>query len=564
MFNTKRANLIKFFICSLFLIASAKLFYIQIIEGIFKSREKKLWNVKTLRLPAKRGNIYDRNGILLATDVESYILYVDKKIIKSKKQIAEILERKKIISEKEFLERVNKTSSRVVIIKKGLTKKEINEIQDIEGIFFTMEWERFYPYNNLLRTVLGKINYDRKGLTGIEKQFDRYLTGKDGFITYILNLRSKYRYTHYPEGKNIEPVKGKDIYLTIDFEIQDICDKVARKTLKKTRAKNVLCVVIDTETGEILGLADVPEFNETAEWKKNSFIEKAYEPGSIFKIIPATAWIVDGKDTAKIVCEKNEKKYLNKKLLKDEFDHPAYNFIQAFAHSSNVGFVNIGFELGIQKIYELSKKFGLFSKTEIELPNEVIGKPLQEKYRYQIDFANVCFGQGFKLTPIQITYAYAVFGNNGKLMKPWIVKKITDGNINYYVGKPEIKRKVFNEKVNNKIIEIMKNIVVYGTGKSANIQEVKIIGKTGTGAQSDNDGYKEEDYLSSFIGIMNPEKNGILIGIFIENPKGTHKASIIACPAFKEIAERIIILKNYRNRFIRSIVYENRTSFKKP
>ncbi len=557
MFNAKRANLIKIIICSLFIVASIKLFYIQIVEGYFKSDDKNMWNVITLNQPAKRGSIYDRNGVLLATDVESYVMYVDKKILKSKKYIAEILEKKNIINKKDFLERLDETKSRVVMVKKSLKKKDVEELKNIQGLFFIMEWERFYPHNNLLRTVLGKTDFQRKGISGIEKQFDKYLCGKDGCATYILNLRSKYRYIIYPEGKNIAPINGKNVYLTIDFEIQDICDKVARKTLASTGAKNVLCVVVDTETGEILALADIPEFDEKTVWKKNSFIENDYEPGSIFKLIPATLWIMEGKDTAKIVCANNEKKILNKKLLKDEFDHPPYNFIQAFTNSSNVGFVNIGFELGIQKIRELSMQLGLFSKTGIELPNEIIGKPIMEKYKYQIDFANACFGQGFKVTPIQIVYAYAVFGNEGKLMKPLIVKNITDGKINYYQSKSVVKRKVFDEKINKKMIEIMRNVVLYGTGKAANIQGLTIIGKTGTGAQSDNSGYTDEKYLSSFIGIVNPEKNGLLIAVFIENPKGTHKASIIACPAFKEIVERILTLNNYRYRFIRNIAYEN-------
>lgn len=557
MFNSKRANIIKFIICSMFVIASVKLFYIQIIQNFSKSKDDINWNIKTLKIPGKRGNIYDRNGLLLATDVQSYVMYVDKKKLKSRKYVAEFLERKKIMDQNDFLQRLNETKSRVVIVKKGLKKKDIEQINNIEGIFFMEDWERYYPNKNLLRTVLGKLNFERKGISGIEKQFDKYLSGKDGVGTFILNLKNKYRYITYPDGKNIEPVNGKDIYLTIDLEIQDICDKVARKTLESTNAKNVLCVVIDTETGEILGLADVPEFGEKKEWKKNTFIENEYEPGSIFKIILATLWIIEGKDTSKIVCEKNEKKILNKKMLKDEYDHPAYNFAQAFAYSSNLGFVNIGFELGIKNILNLSRQFGLFSKTGIELPNESEGKPFQEKYKYQIDYANICFGQGFKTTPIQITYAYATFGNNGKLMRPWIVKKITDEKMVLYEGKPIVRRKVLNEKTNNQMIEIMRNVVKYGSGKTANIQEIKIVGKTGTGAQSNKEGYTSEYYLSSFIGIMNPEKNGILIAIFIEEPKGAHKASIVAVPAFKEVAQKILLLKNYKYRVIRSIVYEN-------
>uniref|UniRef100_A0A7C4UF72 Penicillin-binding protein 2 n=1 Tax=candidate division WOR-3 bacterium TaxID=2052148 RepID=A0A7C4UF72_UNCW3 len=556
MFNAKRANFIKIIIFSIFVIAFIRLFYIQIVEGLFY-KKKNDWNVITLKVPAKRGNIFDRNGVLLATDVESYVMYVDKKIIKNRERIGRILETKGIISRNEFIERLNETSSRVVIVKKGLTKEDVKNAGDIEGIFFTMEWKRFYPHGNILRTVLGKINYERKGIAGIEKQFDKFLSGKDGFETYVLNLRSKYRYINYPDGKNIEPINGKDMYLTIDFNIQDICDKVARKTREKTGASNVLCVVIDPETGEILGLADVPELDETDKWKMSSFVERDYEPGSIFKLIPAACWLLEKKDTSKIVCEKNEKKKFNNKVLKDENDHPAYNFVQSFANSSNVGFINIGFEIGAKKILEISKRFGLFSKTGIELPNEVTGKPFSENYKYKIDFANVCFGQGFKTTIAQIVYAYAAIGNNGIRLKPQIVKKITDGKLNYYEGKKEKVCKVLNKKMNEKVINIMEKVVEYGTGRLANIPGVKIIGKTGTGEQGKSTGYSGENYLSSFIGIINPENNGLLIGVFIENPVGSHKASVIACPAFKEIAERIITLKDYRERFLRSIAYEN-------
>ncbi len=556
MFNHKRAKIITLLISILFIFSLGKLFFVQVIQGLSVSKNNNSWNVITLKIPAKRGNIFDRNGVLLATDVESYVLYVDRKIIKSKNSVAEILERMGIMSEDDFYERLNSTTSRVVLLKKGIKKKDVERLDKIRGLFCSLEWERFYPYNHTLRTLLGKLDFERKGISGIEKQFDKYLTGREGMVTYILNLRNKYRYIKYPQGKNVGPQKGKDIFLTIDIEIQDICDKVARKTLKITGAKNVICVVVEPKTGEILGLADVPEISEKKEWKKNSFVENEYEPGSIFKIIPATLWLIQKRDTSVIVCQKNEKKTFNNKTLKDENEHPPYNFVQAFTYSSNVGFVNIGFELGLKKIAKLSKEFGLFSKTGIELPYEGKGTPFKENYKYNIEIANVFFGQGFKVTPIQITFAYTIFGNGGKLTKPMIVKKITDGKIEIQTFKPQIVRNVISKEVTKNMIEIMKTVLTDGTGKNANISGIKIIGKTGTGAQSSNSGYDDTRYLSSFIGILNPENDGILIGVFVDEPRGNHKASIVATPAFKEIAERIITLKNYRDRFLRSIAYE--------
>ena len=546
-------KIVKLLVLVMFLTAGARLFQIQVVKaGSF--RRGKLWNMWKVPVPAKRGTIYDRNGRVLATDVEAYTIYVDRRMIKNPHAVARRFEERGIVSSSVFLKRLEETRSRIVTIARNVDRERFRAVASIKGVFGIRGWGRLYPLSSIGATIIGRLNVERKGIAGIEASMDGILKGKDGTTTIILNLRSKeYKYIKYPSGSNREPVNGKDVKLTLDIDLLNILDRVGRKTLEKTKADRVLCVVVDGLTGEILGMSDIPELGETDGWVPNDLVQTEFEPGSIFKLITGAAYIESRKPLDIVFADENEELRFGKKVIKDERKHPPYDFRKSLAHSSNVGFAKMGLSLGATRIYKTALRFGLFTGTGILLPGEKVGTSMKTRYRYDFDLALASFGQGFRVTPIQMLYAYGAVGNNGKLMKPLIVKEIIEDGKTIRRARARTIRQVLDINVNEKLVSYLRDVLQYGTGKLARVKGLDIIGKTGTGQQSTKEGYKSDEYVSSFIGVVGPGKAPIIVGVFVFKPKGYHKASYVACPAFKEIVKRMINLPQYRIRFLKEV-----------
>ncbi|MCD6277454.1 penicillin-binding protein 2 [candidate division WOR-3 bacterium] len=539
----------------MFLIAGARLFQIQVVKaGSF--RRGRLWNMWNISAPAKRGTIYDRNGRVLATDVEAYTIYVDRRMMKNPHAVARKFEESGIIPGSKFLERLEETKSRIVTIARNVEKDKFRAVASIKGVFGIRGWGRFYPLGSIGATIIGRLNAEREGVAGIEASMDGILKGKDGTTTIILNLRNKeYRYIKYPSGSNREPINGKDIKLTLDIDLLNILDRVGRETFEKTNADRILCVVADGVTGEILGMSDIPELGETDGWVPNDLVQTEFEPGSIFKLITGAAYIESRKFLDTVFADENEELRFGKKVIKDERKHPPYDFRKCLAHSSNVGFAKMGLSLGATRIYRTALRFGLFTRTGVLLPGEKPGTPMKRKYRYDFDLALASFGQGFRVTPIQMLYAYGAVGNNGKLMKPLLVKEIIQDGKSIKRACPRTLRQVLDINVNEKLVSYLRDVLQYGTGKLARVKGLDIIGKTGTGQQSTKEGYKSDTYVCSFIGVVGPGKAPIVVGVFVFRPRGYHEASYVACPAFREIVRRMINLPQYRIRFLKEVAF---------
>ena len=312
-----RGKIIKLIFILIWIVAFIRVTQLQVVKGEKFYRKYNSGNLIRTIIPAKRGTIKDRNGRILAMDVEEFTLYVDRRFIKDYGKIGKLLQKKGIISKDDFVRRMKSTKSKIVTITRGLDNNEYNEIKDIKGLFATKGWGRFYPNGYIGRTIIGGIDYNRKGISGVEKTFNKYLKGKDGSGTYIVNLRNKFKYIKYPNRKDCDPVNGMDVVLTIDLNIQYILDDVLRKTLKKTKADRILGVAMDGETGEILASVNLPELGENKVWQKDLLIQWAFEPGSVFKIIPALAYIRAGYPLNKIVESGKGKIKIGNKIFKD-------------------------------------------------------------------------------------------------------------------------------------------------------------------------------------------------------------------------------------------------------
>ena len=515
-----------------------------------------LWQ-RNLPITADRGRILDRNGKVLATNITTTTLYVvpnqviDKEGTASK--LASILgcdydKMLKHLTKKTSLEKVNPEGRQ---LSSDIADK-INEL-NIDGLYLMKESKRYYPYGTLLSHVLGYVGIDNQGLSGLELQYDDYLTGKNGSIKYTSDGKGN-RLNNlevYEEATN-----GMDIYLTIDIDIQLALEKELENATAKYNPDESLAMVMDPNTGEIIAMGSNPTFdsNEYQRYtqeviNRNLPIWKNYEPGSTFKIITLAASIEEKTinvfedhfhdsgsihvEGAKIKCWKAG-------------GHGSQTFMQVVQNSCNPGFVLMGQKLGTERLYSYVEKFGFTKKTGIDLNGESSGIMFKLENIGPVEQATISFGQGISVTPIQQVAGVSAAINGGKLYKPYVVKYITEVETNdiMYENSPTLVRRVISEESSSLVRTVLESVVSQGTGKNAYIENYRVGGKTGT-AQKVKDGkYMVGNYIVSFIGFLPADKPEYVVYVAIDYPKGvTQYGGTVSAPIAKNIMKNIISIK---------------------
>ena len=523
-----------------------RLIYLQIIKHAYYRELARKEATRKVKLHGRRGDILDRNGIILATNVKLYTLYARPKEMKNKEEVIRVLSSSGISSE-ERLRRILNSGYPIVLVEKGI-EEEIKERINLPGIYFVREWSRFYPLQELCGNLIGFTGNDLCGLSGIECSMDKVLKGRDGWrILQRRPIGTLYPVPDYPQE---EPEEGCDVYLTIDSEIQALVEEVLRKGVERWGAKKGCGIVLDARTGEIYAMATVPSYNPNLKGKgnpeerKNMAVEFSFEPGSIFKVVLACAWIEKGYQVDEIVADTDHIE-ISGITFRDISPHGPYTMREAVVHSSNVGFINIGRKIGGREIYRYAKKFGFGCPTGIPLPGEAEGiVPSYEKIK-GITLASISFGQGISVTPLQIVLAYQAIANGGTLMKPILVKEIKKRGKVVFQARPEPLRRVVKKETAELMLEILEEVVEKGTAKNAKIPGVRVGGKTGTAQKAGKGGYMEWKFVSSFVGIVPLDNPKFVIGIFIDEPQKGHLAGVVAAPLFREIARRLIHLYPY-------------------
>ncbi len=512
-----------------FLIIIIKMLYVAVsddVDGINLRVFADNRNTEEKTVYASRGSIYDRNGELLATNINSYTLIaylsssrtkdesnpqhvVDKE--KTARELAKVLNR----SEETLLKLLNYENLYQIELARGITEVEKNQIKalDLPGLDFELGYKRNYTLGSYASYIIG---YARKndndeeitGYMGIEAYYDDMLKGENGKIVY---QQDAYGYTlpntliQEKEAKN-----GDDIYLTLESDIQLVLENAISNLVTTSDLKWATISVMDAKTGAIVGSASSPSFNLNTlvglESYLNPLISYQYEPGSVMKIFSFMNAIEEG-------IYDGEKKYMSGTItLNDGTKIKDYNNVgwgeidydTGFAYSSNVAATNLALALGANKLKSFYETLGFGTKTGIELSGEVDGKV---DFKYESELANASFGQGITVTPIQLLQALSVVANDGVMLKPYIVDKIVDasGNVVLQNGRQEIK-KVVSKETTDKVKDLMKK-VVYG-GLSSNLkyapESVTLIGKTGTAQIAENGHYLrgEYDYIKSFAGVF--------------------------------------------------------------
>lgn len=552
-----RIKLVLLLVFILFLVILGRIFWIQVIQyEELNNLATSLWQ-RNLPITADRGRILDRNGKVLATNITTTTLYVVPNQIVDKEgvayQLANILEADyedilAHLKKRTYLEKINPEGRQL----SSEVADKINAL-NIDGLYLMRESKRYYPYGDLLAHVLGYVGIDNQGLSGLELQYDEYLSGKDGSIKYTSDGKGN----RLKIGEVYEqPQNGMDITLTIDIEIQQALERELANADAKYSPEESLAIVMDPNTGEVLAMGSRPTFDsnnykdyDLTTINRNLPIWKNYEPGSTFKIITLAASLeeqtinlftdhyYDGGginvEGARIKCWKSG-------------GHGAETFLQVVQNSCNPGFVVMGQKLGTTKLYDYVEAFGFTEKTGIDLNGEAKGIMFAEDKIGPVEQATISFGQGISVTPIQQVTGVSAAINGGTLYKPYVVKYITEPETDDLIveNNPVVVRKVISEETSSMVRYALESVVSQGTGKNAYIENYRVGGKTGTAQKVNNGVYMTGNYIVSFIGFLPADKPEYVVYVAIDHPQGvTQYGGTVSAPIAKNIMKSIISIK---------------------
>lgn len=570
----KRLTLIFILLSALFVALAVRIGYLQFVDGAKLSREALEQQTRDRLINAKRGTIYDRTGKQLATsgDVETVgispvTVREAGEVDKYAKTLAEILE----LDENNIKEKINSNVS-YVLLKRKIEKETADKIREanLKGVYLDADTKRYYPYNNIGSHVIGFTGDDNQGLLGIEMVYDSKLKGQSGRIVTARNAdgtEMPYKYDRY-----YTPEDGCDITLTIDITIQHFLEKHLDQAMVDNQLqKGAAGIIMDVRTGDILAMATKPDFNlndpftiyddktlkaiETAQtdeekqkirkdyfdkiWRNKAVVD-SYEPGSTFKLITGAMALEEGVTT-----------------INDHFNCPGYHivagvrigcwkagghgnvdFVGALKGSCNPAFMQIGAKVGNSNFYKYYKGFGFTEKTGIELPGETTGTFYPEGSFNEVELATASFGQGPTITPLQMLAAVGAIANDGKLVKPHLVKNITDSSGNVIESyDTQVVRQVISEQTASIIRGIMEEVVSEGTGGKAYLEGFRVGGKTGT---SEKVPRGNEKYIASFAGIAPADDPQVAMILLLDEPIGAHTGGLIAAPLAGKILDDVL------------------------
>ena len=550
IFRVRQLTVFLFFLLSLAGLL-LRLFYLQVIRHDQYVKLANEQHVVSLDVPAKRGTIYDRNMRVLAINLNSDSVFANPRLIKNKKfasrELSDILD----IKESSIRLRLAKDKG-FVWIKRKITPNESSRIKKlrIDGIGIVRESKRFYPNKSLACHVIGSVNIDNLGQEGIELYYDKYLKGEDGCIISARDAKQKviesYQYDF------ISPKNGFNLVLTVDDVIQHIAERELLKAYQKYHAKAATIIVMNPSTGDVLALANFPNFdlNQVAARSKESIRNRAindfFEPGSVFKIVTASAALEENAANLndKFYCENGEYR-IGKRILHDHTPHGTMTFREIIEKSSNIGTVKVAALLGQEKMYKYMKLFGFYEKSNIDLPGEVVGmnRPLS-KWSGVSMFA-IPMGQEVTTTAIQLACAISVIADNGYSVKPRIVRAIVDDKGNVLKEfTPEVRQKVISPLTAAKVRGVLMGVVKTGTGKKARIEDYDVGGKTGTAQKVTQGAYSHDRFIASFIGFAPVEHPVLAVVVSVDEPRPVYYGGDVAAPVFKNVVDESLKYMN--------------------
>ncbi len=557
-FTRKKILILAVLLAAVWFFLVGRLAYLMLVKSEYYYEKAEALHARERSIKAKRGVIYDRNGIELAGNVPVCSISVIHSQIEDEESVIQAL--CKVLELDEDLVRKKVTANSIrEKIKSNVPKDTADRLRDMNlaGVKIDEDYKRYYPYEDLASKVLGFTGSDNQGIVGLEVKYDSILAGTPGSILTVTDANG-FEVENAAEGR-IEPVAGDNLYTTIDVNIQKYAQQSAETVRKSKQAKRVSIILMNPQNGELLAMVNVPEYNLNEPYQLNEItdsnlsesdalnnmwrnfcINDTYEPGSVFKIVTATAaleeQVVTQKDTfycpgyrvvddRRIRCAKTT-------------GHGQETFKEGIMNSCNPVFIDVGSRVGVDNMYKYYKKLGLLEKTGVDLPGEASSIMHKKGNVGNVELATMSFGQSIQVTPMQLLRAVSAVLNGGTLVTPHFAMYVTDEE-NHIKNKLsyEQKEQVISKETSNQMKECLEAVVSDGGGTKGQVEGYRIGGKTATSEKFPRGNGK---YISAFMGFA-PANNPQIVGlILIDEPVGAYYGGMIAAPVMSDLFANIL------------------------
>lgn len=559
----KKKILVVFLCASVVLLALiGRLVYLMVFDAEYYQEKAESLHERERSIKAARGEIVDRNGTVLATNKTVCTISVIHNQIEDPELVIQTLMKELELDEETVRKRVEKVSS-MEKVKTNVDKETGDRIRNynLAGVKVDEDFKRYYPYNEIASKVLGFTGGDNQGIIGLEVKYEEYLKGINGTILTMTDARG-IELEGVAEDR-IEPVAGNTLKVSLDYNIQSYCEQAALKVMEEKQADSVSILLMNPQNGEILAMVNVPEFNlnepyilntgadmdtltdeqvqdQLNQMWRNGCINDTYEPGSVFKIITASACLEEGvvKLSDTFSCPGYRVVEDRKIRCHKVGGHGSETFVQGIQNSCNPVFIDIGLRLGSDRFYDYFKQFGLMSLTNVDLPGEA-GTIMHKKEDIgTVELATMSFGQSFQVTPIQMATTVSSLINGGRRVTPHLGVGVLDKDGNEIeTFKYKEKNGIVSEETSKTMRALLESVVSEGSGKNAYIEGYTIGGKTATSQTLPRSANK---YISSFLGFAPAENPQVLGMVLIHNPQGVYYGGTIAAPVLKSIYDNVL------------------------
>lgn len=559
-FNRQKIVIVFFACLFIFLLLLGRLTWLMVADSVYYTEKARELHERERSIKAARGRILDAGGKVIADNKTVCTISVIHSQITDPEKVVEVLSRELELSADFVRKRVEKYSS-IERIKSNVDKELGDRIReyDLDGVKVDEDYKRYYPYGKLASKVLGFTGGDNQGIIGLEVKYEDYLKGTDGTILTVTDAGG----VEIEEaGENrVEPVDGNDLYISLDMNIQSYADQLARQVMETKEADRVSILVMNPKNGEILAMADVPEFDlnnpyeigeeygSVSEEKKqeilngiwrNGCINDTYEPGSTFKVITAAAGLEEGAVTVEdtFFCPGYIMVEDRRIRCHKTTGHGSETFVDGTKNSCNPVFITVGLRIGVDRYYHYFKQFGLLQKTGIDLPGEA-GTIMHKKEDMKaVELATVSFGQSFQITPIQLAATVSSIVNGGNRITPHFgVRSMNKDKTQIKNFSYPVTEHIVSEETSATMRMILEQVVESGSGKNGYVEGARVGGKTATSQTLPRGSGR---YIASFLGFAPADDPEVLALAIIHNPQGVYYGGQIAAPVVRQLFENIL------------------------
>ena len=559
-FNRQKIVIVFFACLFIFLLLLGRLTWLMVADSVYYTEKARELHERERSIKAARGRILDAGGKVIADNKTVCTISVIHSQITDPEKVIEVLSRELELPADSVRRRVEKYSS-IERIKSNVDKEMGDHIReyDLNGVKVDEDYKRYYPYGKLASKVLGFTGGDNQGIIGLEVKYEDYLKGTDGTILTVTDAGG----VEIEEaGENrVEPVDGNDLYISLDMNIQSYADQLARQVMETKEADRVSILVMNPKNGEILAMADVPEFDlnhpyeigeeygSVSEEKKqeilngiwrNGCINDTYEPGSTFKVITAAAGLEEGAVTVEdtFFCPGYIMVEDRRIRCHKTTGHGSETFVDGTKNSCNPVFITVGLRIGVDRYYHYFKQFGLLQKTGIDLPGEA-GTIMHKKEDMKaVELATVSFGQSFQITPIQLAATVSSIVNGGNRITPHFgVRSMNKDKTQIKNFSYPVTEHIVSEETSATMRMILEQVVESGSGKNGYVEGARVGGKTATSQTLPRGSGR---YIASFLGFAPADDPEVLALAIIHNPQGVYYGGQIAAPVVRQLFENIL------------------------